>query len=56
MMLHLLMFLGAEGAFILMAVKEYLQDAFHLDDVTLIWGPRFLPPSGSTGGPQITPT
>jgi hypothetical protein len=36
MMLYLGIFLSAEGAFILMAIKEYLQDLLGFDDVRLI--------------------
>ena len=37
---YLGMFLTAEAAFILMAVREYLQDVLHIQDVSLIRLPR----------------
>ena len=37
---YLGMFLTAEAAFILMALREYLQDVLHIQDVSLIKWPR----------------
>jgi hypothetical protein len=40
MIYYIALFLSIEAAFILMAIKEYLQDVLGFDDVELIRGPR----------------
>ena len=50
---YLGMFLAAEAAFILMAIREYLQDLLGLTDVQLITNPEGVaignPPPGPSG-------
>ena len=48
MVLYLGIFILAESAFIVMALKEYLQDLLKIEETELIWGPR--KPSGSETG------
>jgi hypothetical protein len=44
MLLYLSIFVTAEAAFVLMAIKEYLQDYLQLDDENLIRGRADVPP------------
>jgi hypothetical protein len=56
MLSYILIFITAEAAFVLMAIKEYLQDLIHLSEVELIIGLRQrdlelgLPDSETTSG------
>jgi hypothetical protein len=40
---YLVIFVAAETAFILMALKEYLQDLLHISDQTLMGEPQKPP-------------
>lgn len=50
---YLGIFVFAEAAFVLMAIREYLQGVLHLNETALLHGvPGFAPPSAPTGEPD----
>jgi hypothetical protein len=52
MLLYLGIFVTAEAAFVLMAIKEYLQDYLRLDDEKLISGRAEVPPDAVEAATQ----
>jgi len=53
MLLYLGIFVTAEAAFVLMAIKEYLQDYLRLDDEKLISGRAEVPPDAVEAATQV---